>query len=87
MGKGSDHVPIRTCVSCGAKRDKAQLHRLVLEAGGQLVRDDFGRGQGRGAYVCKSKACLGQLAGNRRLERALHAKKAPLIASSFWPEE
>lgn len=86
MGKGSDRVPIRTCVSCGAKREKAQLQRLVLDAGGYLARDDFGKGRGRGAYVCKSQSCLEQLSGNRRLERAFRAKKAPLIHASFWPE-
>ncbi|UCF56922.1 MAG: YlxR family protein [Deltaproteobacteria bacterium] len=84
MGKGKGHIPIRTCISCGAKRSKSELIRLVLNAENQLVRDDQGRWQGRGAYVCKSKSCREQLSKNRRLGRSLKSRKTITISPALW---
>ena len=67
MGKGRGHIPIRTCVSCGAKRPKKDLVRLVLDKEGRLVKDYSGRAQGRGAYVCEKESCMEKLSKNRRL--------------------
>ena len=86
MEKDSEHGPVRTCVSCGARRQKAHLLRLVLDAGGYLVKDDLGTGPGRGAYVCKNRSCAEKLSGNRRLERAFRIKRTPLIDPCFWSE-
>ena len=69
MGKGKGHVPIRTCLSCGAKRSKGELIRLGLTPENLLVRDDRGTCQGRGAYVCKNKSCREKLLRNRHLGR------------------
>lgn len=86
MGKDRSHTPIRTCVSCGAKRSKNELIRLVLDAEAQLVRDDQGKGQGRGAYVCKSKFCREQLLKNRRPRKDLGLGKAVKISPDLWVE-
>jgi len=75
MGKGKGHIPIRSCISCGTKRSKNELVRLVLDGEGRLVRDDDGKRQGRGAYVCKSKSCQEGLLKNKRLGRAFRSKK------------
>lgn len=69
MGKGKGHVPIRTCMSCGEKRSKRELIRLVVNKEGQLIRDDKGAFNGRGGYVCKTQSCREQLLKNRRLGR------------------
>lgn len=69
MGKGKGHIPVRRCISCGEKRTKNELIRLVLDKESQLVRDDSGKRQCRGAYVCKMPSCQQRLFKNRRLNR------------------
>ncbi len=75
MGKGKGHVPIRTCMSCGEKRSKRELIRLVVNREGQLIRDDHGVLHGRGGYVCKRQSCREQLLKNRRLGRHFRTGK------------
>ncbi len=72
--KHSDHVPIRTCISCGAKKSKGHLLRLVLDDQGRIIEDEAGRLPGRGAYVCRSGPCMEKLP-KRRLDRALRVKE------------
>ena len=74
MGKGRGHIPIRTCLSCGAKRSKGELIRLGLTLENRLTRDDRGTYRGRGVYVCKNKSCMEKLSHNRRLGRRFRAK-------------
>ena len=85
MERGKGHVPIRTCVSCGAKRGKKELSRLKLDAKGLLVRDVGGEGQGRGAYVCLSKPCWDSLAKGNRLSRAFKKKGPVAFHPRLWP--
>jgi predicted RNA-binding protein YlxR (DUF448 family) len=84
MGKAKGHVPIRSCVSCGTKKAKHDLTRLLLNGAGQVIRDDKGRAQGRGAYVCKSKSCREQLTTNRRLGRRFRSGKVITISPTMW---
>ncbi|RJR38393.1 MAG: YlxR family protein [Desulfobacteraceae bacterium] len=67
------HDPIRTCISCGSKRSKAHLLRLVLDEHRCMAMDHAGTEPGRGAYVCREGSCLEQLP-RKRLERALRCK-------------
>jgi predicted RNA-binding protein YlxR (DUF448 family) len=86
MGRSKGHTPVRTCVSCGAKRGKKELVRLILDARGLVVRDDRGKGRGRGAYVCRNNLCLEKLEKEDRLKRAFR-KEGPLsLHSEFWEE-
>ncbi len=71
------HIPLRTCISCREKRSKKELLRLVLNAGGMVVWDEYGKGPGRGAYVCQMKSCLEKMEKGNRLNRAFR-KKGPL---------
>ena len=50
--------PVRTCVGCGVKKDKAQLIRIVRTADGEIKADITGKSDGRGAYLCRDIACL-----------------------------
>jgi predicted RNA-binding protein YlxR (DUF448 family) len=86
MGKAKGHVPIRTCVSCGAKQAKRDLIRFLVNGAGQVVRDDQGKAQGRGAYVCRSKSCREELTRNRRLGRRFRVGKAITISPDTWAE-
>ncbi len=63
--------PQRLCVVCRASRDKRELVRLAVSADGRLQIDDRGRGPGRGAYVCRRKACWDDRSLSSRLGRAL----------------
>lgn len=75
MGKGNGHIPLRTCISCGERRNKKELIRLALDQNNQLVRDDLGKKQGRGAYICKSVQCLKQLSKHKRLNKVFRSEK------------
>jgi predicted RNA-binding protein YlxR (DUF448 family) len=74
VGKGKGHIPLRTCISCGKKRNKKALIRLALDQHGQLVRDDLGKKQGRGAYICKSVSCLENLSKHKYLKRVFRSE-------------
>jgi hypothetical protein len=50
-------IPQRTCVACGATRDKRDLVRVVRAPDGTLAVDPSGKRSGRGAYVCRNPAC------------------------------
>jgi predicted RNA-binding protein YlxR (DUF448 family) len=86
MGKGKGHIPVRTCLSCGAKRSKSELIRLGLTPENRLVRDDQGTRRGRGAYVCKNKSCLEKLLRYRHLGRRFKANGSVTIDTALSAE-
>ena len=51
-------TPIRRCVGCGEHFPKNSLIRVLRKPNGEIVLDLCGKVSGRGAYVCKSLACL-----------------------------
>ncbi|MBW2609281.1 MAG: YlxR family protein [Deltaproteobacteria bacterium] len=83
MGKSRGHIPIRTCISCGVRRDKNELIRLSLDAEGQLIKDIEGKMHGRGAYVCKIRTCQEQLSKNRRLHKLFRTDKVIVNFGGF----
>jgi predicted RNA-binding protein YlxR (DUF448 family) len=83
VGKGRDHIPIRTCISCGAKRSKRELIRLVIDQKGELVRDDSKKAQGKAAYVCDRESCQKEMIRNRRFVRAFKGKKIIRISPAL----
>jgi len=86
MGKGKGHIPIRTCFSCGAKKSKDRLIRLMVDEEGQIIRDHNGRGEGRGAYVCKKRSCREHLSKHKRLNKAFRSKQPISVSSALWVE-
>lgn len=64
-------VPTRRCTGCGEHFPKNQLVRVLRTPDGEIVLDDTGKRSGRGAYVCRSAACLKKARKARRLESAL----------------
>jgi predicted RNA-binding protein YlxR (DUF448 family) len=67
MGKRKGHIPVRTCVFCGAKRSKHDMVRFVLDEEGGLVQDHAFKMEGRGAYTCKSETCMGELGNGKKI--------------------
>jgi predicted RNA-binding protein YlxR (DUF448 family) len=80
VGKGKGHIPLRTCISCGEKRNKKELIRLVLDRHDRVIRDDLGRGQGRGAYICKRDSCLEKLSKHKKLKRVFRSENNIILS-------
>ena len=64
-------VPMRMCVACREMKPKKELIRVVRTTEGEIVADETGRKNGRGAYLCRSEACLNKALKIRALDRAL----------------
>lgn len=63
--------PQRTCIACGRTDAKRQLVRLVRRPNGEVVIDPTGKLAGRGAYLCRTKACWERALEQKRIGRAL----------------
>lgn len=68
MDKGKEKI--RMCVVCRGQSDKKTLIRIVKNKEGEIFVDDTGKANGRGAYVCKDKACFDKLCKTRMLNKA-----------------
>lgn len=67
-------IPMRKCIGCGESKGKRELARIVKNAAGDIYTDTTGKADGRGAYVCKNKACVEKAFNNKGLERAFKTK-------------
>ena len=63
-------MPIRTCISCGVKRSKKELIRVILSPQGFAVKAIHGNKGGRGAYVCPEFSCCEGLNNKQLLKKA-----------------
>ncbi len=67
-------VPVRRCSGCGEHFPKSSLIRVVRTPDGEIVLDLVGKRSGRGAYLCKSAACLKKARKSRRIDSALDCR-------------
>lgn len=51
-------IPQRTCIGCGAIRNKKELLRIVRTPQQEVLLDPTGKKSGRGAYICPAMECL-----------------------------
>jgi predicted RNA-binding protein YlxR (DUF448 family) len=65
------HVPQRTCVVCHQEQSKRALVRVVRTPEGELVIDETGKRNGRGAYLCRQSACWQAALQGQQLSKAL----------------
>ena len=79
-GPRPKHVPIRTCIACRQEAGKRELVRVVRTPSGSVQVDPTGKLAGRGAYVCRARACWEQALQGHRLSTAL---KTNLSADSL----
>lgn len=84
MSRGTGHIPIRTCISCNARRNKKDLIKLILNGDGMVIRDTDGKGEGRSAYVCPDESCLRSLRTNKRLKRAFRTGGVVSVHPDFF---
>lgn len=72
-------TPQRMCVGCQEMKNKKELIRVVRDPEGNVSLDTTGKKSGRGAYVCRTEACLTKAFKEKRLERALKQSIEPSI--------
>lgn len=62
-------IPLRRCVGCREMKDKRELIRVVRNNEGAIFVDPTGKKNGRGAYICKNKACFEKAVKSKSLSR------------------
>jgi hypothetical protein len=67
-------IPLRKCTGCNIMKDKREMMRIVKTNEDQFSLDFTGKKPGRGAYICKNKACLLEAEKNKGLERSFKMK-------------
>ena len=61
----------RTCMACNEKKDKYDLIRIVKNKKGEILVDQTGKQEGRGAYICNNIECLEKVIKTNRISRVL----------------
>ncbi len=64
-------IPLRRCLGCNESKPKNELMRIVRSPEGEISLDLTGKKSGRGAYVCRSRACFSKARKSRRADRCL----------------
>jgi predicted RNA-binding protein YlxR (DUF448 family) len=64
-------MPMRRCTGCGEHFPKNTLIRILRTPEGEVVLDLTGKRSGRGAYICKSVACLKKARKSGRITSSL----------------
>lgn len=67
-------IPLRQCVGCGKDKEKKAMLRVIKTSEGEILLDDTGKKNGRGAYICKTMQCLEKAVKNKGLERSLKVR-------------
>lgn len=65
---------MRMCIGCREMMPKKELIRVVKSPEGSIDIDLKGKAPGRGAYLCRSQACMDKAAKSRLLEKAFEQK-------------
>ena len=67
-------------------KPKKELLRIVKTAEGEISFDDTGKKNGRGAYICKSVACLEKAVKGKRLEKEFETSISKEVYDSLRRE-
>ena len=65
-------LPNRMCMVCRTRKPKCELIRIVKNKSGEISLDKTGKLDGRGAYICKDKACIDKLLKTKALNKSYH---------------
>lgn len=66
--------PMRKCVVTNERVEKKSLLRVVKTPDGEVIYDQSGKANGRGAYLTKSKAVIEKARKSKVLNRHLEAE-------------
>jgi len=70
-------IPRRTCIGCGAVRNKKELLRIVRTPQQEVLLDQTGKKSGRGTYICPGVECLEKAFKGNLLTKKLEITIAP----------
>lgn len=79
-------IPLRQCLGCGEHKEKKALIRVVRNKEGEIFLDPTGKAGGRGAYICKSEACLALAVKKKRMENAFGAPVPSAVLEALQKE-
>ena len=75
-------IPMRTCVVTGEKLEKKELIRVVRTPEGNVIVDETGKANGRGAYLKKDIETFEKAAKSKILNKRLEVE----VPSSIYEE-
>ena len=61
-------IPLRQCIGCREMKPKRDLLRILRTPEGELLLDDTGKKNGRGAYLCRDIQCFAKARKSKALE-------------------
>ena len=67
-------IPMRSCLITKEKLPKKDLIRIVRTPEGNVIIDEVGKANGRGAYLKKDIEVINKAKNNKVLERVLEVK-------------
>lgn len=67
-------IPMRSCLITKEKIPKKDLIRIVRTPEGNVIIDEVGKANGRGAYLKKDIEVINKAKSNKVLERVLEVK-------------
>ena len=67
-------VPLRRCLGCLESKPKNELYRIIKTKENEILLDETGKLNGRGAYICKNGECLDKAIKFKRIEREFEIK-------------
>ena len=79
-------IPMRKCTGCGEVKSKKELIRVLRTPEGEIKIDKTGRANGRGAYICDSKACFDKARKTGAIARSLSVSISEEIYESLGTE-
>ena len=65
---------MRMCLLCRTRRTKPELFRLTKDVDESFLYDPTQKAEGRGAYLCREKACIEKAVKKKRISEALAEK-------------
>ncbi len=75
-------IPLRTCIISKEKLPKKDLLRIVRTPEGNVIIDESGKANGRGAYIKKDESIINKARLNKQLETHLECN----IPDSIYEE-
>ncbi len=72
-------IPMRTCVVTNEKLMKKDLFRVVRTPDGNIIIDESGKANGRGAYLKKDIEVINEAKKRKTLNRHLQTEVPPQI--------
>ena len=79
-------IPLRKCLGCMESFPKKELVRVVRTPEGDVCVDLTGKKSGRGAYICKSEACLKKAVKSKRIQNNLEIKLTDELTEALAKE-